>query len=197
MKRIAILVLVAACGGDSSPAKSDAPVDTPPIGFDGSDYDAPPGALTLTSPMLTEGGVIADTNSCAGTNVSPQLIWSAGPAAQSYAVVLTDKNNSLVHSVIYDIPGTAQGLPENVMKAYAPTNVTGAHQTTAYDNTTRGYLGPCPPAGTTHTYEFALYALDAATLPGTSMTTTRTQVVPLIMQHMLARTTLTGTFMRN
>ena len=113
----------------------------------------------------------------------------------SFAVVLTDKSNNLVHSVIYDIPATLTGLPANVQKVYAPTvptNLTGTHQTTAYDNTTRGYLGPCP--NVMHTYEFALYALPTATLPNSTMATNRAAAVTAIMANDLAVAKLTGTF---
>jgi phosphatidylethanolamine-binding protein (PEBP) family uncharacterized protein len=118
--------------------------------------------------------------------------------ALSYAVVLTDKSfNNLVHWVIYDVPASATGLPAAVEKTYAPTNVMGAHQTTSYQSTARGYLGPCPPiGGGPHTYEFAVYGVDVATLPGASMTTTRPEAVALIMQHMKAKATLTGTYER-
>jgi Raf kinase inhibitor-like YbhB/YbcL family protein len=194
MKRLLLVVLVASCGGDDSQAQADAAIDGSGSGSADAAIDAPPsgGALTLTSPVLTEGGVIMTVNACAGANTSPQLAWTGNAMnAMSFAVVLTDKSNNLVHWVIYDIPGTATGLPANVEKVYAPTNVAGAHQTLSYQNV-RGYLGPCP--GTTHTYEFAVYALSVATLPGASMTTTRAQAMPLIMQNMVASDTLTGTY---
>ncbi|HEY5947743.1 MAG TPA: YbhB/YbcL family Raf kinase inhibitor-like protein [Kofleriaceae bacterium] len=112
--------------------------------------------------------------------------------------MLTDKsNNNLVHWVIYDVPATATGLPANVPKAYAPTNVAGAHQTASYQTTTTGYLGPCPPVnGGAHSYEFAVYGVDVTTLPGTSMTTSRAAAVTLITEHMTAKATLTGMYMR-
>ena len=117
--------------------------------------------------------------------------------AQSFAVVLTDKSNNLVHWVIYDIPASAAGLPASVEKVYAPTNVAGAHQTASYQASTRGYLGPCPPMnGGAHTYEFAVFGLDVAALPGASMTTTRPQAVTLIDQHKTATAKLTGMYMR-
>ena len=184
-------VVLAACSSNGKPAEIDAAVISDgPIGV-----DVPVDALglTLSSPVLTEGGVIDPQYSCAGANTSPQLSWSGSAAGTlSYAVVLTDKSNNLVHAAIYDIAASATGLPANVEKAYAPTNVAGAHQPLAYDNATRGYLGPCP--GTQHTYEFALYALDVATLPGASTTTTRAQAVALIQMHDLASSTLTGTY---
>ncbi len=143
--------------------------------------------------MLTEGGAIAVANACAGANTSPQLAWTgASGGAASFAVVLTDKSNNLIHSIIYDIPVTATELPAGVEKAYEPANGAGARQTLAYDNTTRGYLGPCPP--NVHTYELAVYGIDAAALPTATMATTRAQAMTLISQHQVAKATLTGTY---
>jgi Raf kinase inhibitor-like YbhB/YbcL family protein len=201
MKRFALLILVAACGGDdTSSTQSDASVDGSGSAATDAAADSPMtgGTFAITSPMLTEGTAIAAANTCDGANTSPQLVWSGNAmGALSYAVVLTDKSNNLVHWVIYDIPAAATGLPMAVEKVYAPTNVAGAHQTASYQATTRGYLGPCPPMnGGPHTYEFAVYGLDVATLPGATMTTTRTAAVMLITDHMTAKATLTGTYER-
>jgi Raf kinase inhibitor-like YbhB/YbcL family protein len=193
-------LLVAACGGgdgDDGDDADDAPaIDAPPGAIDAppDETDSQPAAFTLTSPAFAEGGVIPDENSCAGANTSPQLDWTGAPAGTlSFAVVFTDITPPpLIHSVIYDIPGTATGLPADVEKVYAPTDVPGAHQTTAYSPTVRGYLGPCP--GSMHTYQFELFALDVPTLPGATMGTTRSQAVALIDMHTLGSATLTGTF---
>lgn len=200
MRKLVLVTLccVAGCGGNDAPAidasgGGDAALDGAG-GVDASgDLDAAPGSFTLTSPAFAEGGVIPDENSCNGANTSPALAWTAGPGGTlGYAVVLTDLSNGLVHAVIYDIAGAALGLPADVDKTYAPADVPGAHQTRAYDNTTFGYLGPCPP--NTHTYQFAVYALDVATLPGATMTTSRADAVAAIQQHDLATATLSGTF---
>jgi Raf kinase inhibitor-like YbhB/YbcL family protein len=202
VKRYAIIILLAACGGDdSSSAQSDASID----GSGSSSIDAPATTdaptgpmFAMTSPSFVEGGMIADANTCEASNTSPQLAWSGNAmGALAYAVVLTDKSNNLVHWVIYDIPAAATGLPATVENVYAPTNVAGAHQTSSYQTSVRGYLGPCPPVnGGPHTYEFAVYGVDAATLPGTSMATTRAEAITAITQHMKVKATLTGTYER-
>ena len=197
MKRLALLLLVASCGGNDSPGQADANGDGPGPAIDMA-IDTPTGGpFTLTSPVLTEGAAIMQINTCDGANTSPQLDWSGNAMnAMGFAVVFTDKTNGLVHWVIYDIPGTATGLPANVDKAYMPANVAGAHQTLSYQNV-RGYLGPCPPqGGGPHTYELAVYGVDVATLPGTSQGSTRAQVVPIITMHQTAVAKLTGTYMR-
>ena len=107
-------------------------------------------------------------------------------------MVLTDRSNNLVHAIIWDIPGARTDLPEDVDKVAEPPDVPGAKQPRAYDNQTRGYLGPCPSS--THTYEFALYAVDANPLPGLTIANTRAEVLPVIMAHDTASATLTATF---
>ena len=193
MKRV-LLVLLAACGGSGSDKPAvDAPDNPNPDAL----IDAPSQAsLVLTSPAFAEGGGIPAAHTCNGANTSPQLVWTAGPAGTaSYAVVFTDKSfNNLIHWVIYDIPASATGLPADVQKAYMPNNVTGAKQTTSYQAATRGYLGPCPP--NLHTYEFVVYALDVATLPGAMMSTDRPTAKSIIEMHDLAMAKLSGTYMQ-
>jgi hypothetical protein len=79
-----------------------------------------------------------------------------------------------------------------VEKKANPAIPPGARQVKSYDNQTFGYLGPCPPS--LHTYEFAVFALDVATLPGVTTASTRAQVNTEILKHDLASTTLTGTY---
>ena len=111
------------------------------------------------------------------------------------AVVLTDLSITLTHWVIYDIPATVTGLPAGVENAYAPANVTGAHQTVSVHAPTIGYYGPCPSRPPpVHTYQFAVYALDTATLPGTSAQSTPPQVIAEVQAHRLGSGTLTGTY---
>jgi Raf kinase inhibitor-like YbhB/YbcL family protein len=155
--------------------------------------DAPPTALALTSTAITEGGTIPTMYSCRGTNVSPPLAWSGGPAAQGYAVVLTDLTGTpFIHSVIWDIPGSVTSLPENVAKVAEPPVPAGSKQARAYDNQTRGYLGPCP--GSMHTYEFALYAVGTYPLPGVTLSSTRAQVQAALLANQLESARLTATF---
>ena len=200
MKRQLLLLVVAGfgCGGGDSPA-----VDAAPSG-DGSAVDAATidgsgAAFAITSPALVEGAPFMIVNTCDGANTSPALAWVGAPAGtMSFAVVLTDNSNGpngLIHSVIYDIPANLTGLPEDVEKVFAPTDVPGAHQTrTLGGAAARGYFGPCPPLQDgPHIYEFALYALDAATLPGATMATTQVQAETIILQHDLATALLTGT----
>jgi len=194
-----VLGVLAACSGDDGPSGAiDASTDgsTADASTVDAAIDAPPSTtFTLTSPTITEGMPFPLVHICDGANTSPALNWANPPAGtMSFAIIFTDKTNGLIHSVIYDIPATATGLPANVQKAFMPNNVIGARQTTAYDNTTRGYLGPCPPpADAAHTYEFMLYALNASTLPGAMMNTSRMAARTAILANDLGMVALTGT----
>lgn len=198
MRTLLPLLLLVGCGDDGG---SSIPIDAPAGSVDapgGSDaaLDAPASTMTLTSTAYAEGGVIPPAHVCAGkggTNLSPPLtIANPPPGTASFAVVFTDitPSNMLVHSAIYDIPATTLALPADVDKVYAPPDVPGAHQTTAY-NGTRGYEGPCP--GNAHTYQFKVYALATASVTGATMATTRPQLVNLLATN-LGTATLTGTF---
>jgi Raf kinase inhibitor-like YbhB/YbcL family protein len=163
-----VLVFAIACG--SSP---------PPPPFDAT------AGFTLTSPELADGSAFAAANTCDGANVSPALAWS-GATAPAYAVVLTDVSIGLVHWIIDDV--AASSLPAGVEISAQPADVPGAHQAPSFDNTTLGYLGPCPPSQ--HTYRFVVYALDGMLGP-----VDRTSV-PAIEQHAMAQAALTGTYAR-
>ncbi len=204
--RTALLLLLAvpviACGGDDAAAPVDAPADDGAVAIDAAPAadagpDAAAGPLQLTSTAIVEGGVIPVVHSCRGANTSPPLAWTGGPVAPGYALVFTDITNTaspFLHSVLWDIPGSTTALPEGIAKVYLPPVPAGSKQPLAYDNQTRGYLGPCP--GSMHRYELALVAVDANPLPGLDMTSSRTVVRDAITAHALpgARATLTATF---
>ena len=191
MRTLLALGLLVGCS-DISPTAFDANVDT--FVLDGQ-FDGPSPLFTLTSPAYSDGGTFPLSGACTakgGQNESPQLVFTNVPAGtQSFAVVLTDMSNGLVHCAIYDVPGTTTGLPGNVDKIYAPVAVPGAHQTNNYAGT-RGYAGPCPPNA--HTYQFKAYALATATLPNSTMATTKDQVVSTATSSNLGTATLTATF---
>ena len=195
MRRFAWLaVFVIACGGGDSSETPDGPGPSDGPESDGPDPDGPAGVFAITSPLYADGGAIPVEITCDGA--SPQLDWVNAPVGtMSFAVVFTDMsiNNGFLHSVIYDIPASLDGLPADVEKVFAPTDVTGAHQTRNFRGGTNfGYAGPCPQ--TAHVYEFKLYALDVSALPGATMNTTMAQAKITIEDHDPASATLTGTY---
>jgi Raf kinase inhibitor-like YbhB/YbcL family protein len=152
-------------------------------------------ALTLTSSAFTEGQTIPAENTCAGINTLPPLSWTAGPAATgSYAVVLTDLANMTIHWLIWDIPTATHALPAALPNTATLTNPAGAkqaHHIPFFGMTDNGYRGPCP-SGAQHTYQFEVHALDVATLPTVTTTSTPPEVKVQITAHSLAHGDLSG-----
>lgn len=134
-----------------------------------------PATMTLTSPVLMEGGMFPANITCADSMMgSPELDWTPGPAGtMSYAIELTDTNNNLAHWMVWDIP-VPSGSPAMItLKAMLATTTTltdpaGAKQASAMGT---GYLGPCP-SGMEHIYQFSVYAIPTATLQGNTSNST-------------------------
>ena len=105
--------------------------------------------LTLTSTAFPDGGVIPNKYTQAGDQVSPALAWTNVPAGtQSFVLHMRDPDvarnrgtEDQVHWLVWNIPGTATGLPENVPKGADRPD--GSHQISASGPV---YRGPGAPA---------------------------------------------------
>jgi Raf kinase inhibitor-like YbhB/YbcL family protein len=99
------------------------------------------------------------------TNVSPAINWTGVPAGtQSFAIALHDLtfiqgNSPFTHWVMWNIPGTATGLPAELPQGVMP-GVPAANTQQYSFRDTRGYTGS---GACGNVYEFVLYALDTAT----------------------------------
>lgn len=147
--------------------------------------------FALTSSVVMDGAMIPKEYRC--NKPSPPLAWTGGPSgAQSYAIVFKDVTNPqriVMHWVIYDMPSSAMALPMNVPSGAMITSPVSAKQGPNYSGMPV-YAGPCAPSGT-NTYKFTLYAIDVASLPGVSASSTATQIeTALEGSHKLATTTL-------
>jgi Raf kinase inhibitor-like YbhB/YbcL family protein len=128
-----------------------------------------PQKLVVESPSLKAGEMMPRDYTPDGRNVSPPLTWSNVPTGtREFAVLCEDYEAGnpppFVHWVIYKIPGTARGLPENIpidTSVPMPADIAGAVQGLNGFKRTM-YRGPAPPAGKPHGYHFVVYALDAA-----------------------------------
>ncbi len=151
--------------------------------------------IPLTSSAFTEGGAIPVQHTCDGEDLSPPLQWRDVPqGTRSLALIGDDPDapgRTFVHWVIYNIPPTAEGLPEGVPAVEALSD--GARQG-RNDFQRIGYGGPCPPAGKPHRYVFKLYALDAE-LPLPPGATAQ-DLMQAMEGHILAEGRLTGTYQR-
>lgn len=105
----------------------------------------------------------------------------------SFAIVMKDTTNPTTHMVLFNISSSTTSVDD--------TDDFSASSFAANYLGTRGYAGPCPPAGETHTYVFTLYALDVEDLSDeVSDTSDADAVVDAIEANDLDSDTLSGTF---
>ena len=118
--------------------------------------------MQLTSAAFSDGGPIPGRHTGEGDDVSPEMVWTSPPeGTQAFALICHDPDAPLikpgaygyVHWVLYNIPATANGLPEGTSDYTCGVNDFG----------NANYGGPMPPPGHgTHRYFFWLFALSNA-----------------------------------
>jgi hypothetical protein len=151
---------------------------------------AAPLAMQVSSSGIA-AGVLGKAYTCAGSGISPELLWSAPPAqTRSLALVVTDLDSlfgyRFVHWVAYDIPPGQRELPAGFAAQRTPG---GGIERGSNDDGHDGYVPPCPPGGRSHRYEFVVYALDTmANTPGL----TKAALFAAIRSHVLAKGELVG-----
>jgi Raf kinase inhibitor-like YbhB/YbcL family protein len=164
--------------------------------------------MTLSTPAFPDGGTIpvkysqAAPGAAPGEGTSPALTWSNAPAGtQSFVlhmhdleVVRNKTTDDQAHWVVWNIPGTATGLPEGVPRGAQLAD--GSYQTSA---TGPVYRGPGAPAnGPPHHYVFEIYALDTKldVQPAADAFETRANVMKAIQGHILGKAVYLGLFKR-
>lgn len=152
------------------------------------------GELALTSSAFAADGRIPVRFTCSGENISPPLAWSGVPSsAMTLALIVKDPDapGDFVHWVMFNLPASANGLPEAVPAT--PKTATGAFQG-RNGRGGAGYTGPCPPPGKDHHYHFRLYALDQSLASRDDADAA--QVEKELQGHVVAQTDLVGIFSR-
>lgn len=178
----------------------------PPAGApQGRAGGAPNPPLLMTTTAFQDGGVIPDkyTQVAGPEAVSPALSWSQVPAGtQSFVLLMHDpepvlnktSKMDITHWLIWNIPGTSTGLPENVPAGELPD---GTRQVSLRSN---AYMGPGAPPGPYHHYTFELYALDIKLdVPQgqpQQAAATRNAVIDAMDGHVLGKAVLVGRFHR-
>jgi Raf kinase inhibitor-like YbhB/YbcL family protein len=121
--------------------------------------------LTLVTTAWPDGGMIPLRYTQAGPEISPAIQWSAAPAGTaSFVLMFHDAdalaaNNStgdLLHWMLWNIPATANGLPQAMPDGFELPD--GTRQISVSGSR---YRGPGASAsGPVHHYVLELYALD-------------------------------------
>jgi len=151
--------------------------------------------LTLASTAFKAGESIPKRYTADGMDVSPPLKWKNVPeGCKSLALIADDPDapvGTWVHWVLYNLPPSAQEIPEGVAKEKF---LVGGIRQGRNDFGQFGYGGPSPPPGKPHRYFFQLYALDMRLdlAPGA----TKNQLLEAMEGHILARAELVGTYQR-
>ena len=128
--------------------------------------------FTLTSPQLTDGGLLPADLKCArdgGDGVTPPLQWTYVPAGtKSLALIMHHYPRATREGVdapsqywvLWNIPADTRALPRGNPASIGDEGADKDEQST-------GYTPPCSPPGQKHKYIITLYALNGPldTLP--------------------------------
>jgi Raf kinase inhibitor-like YbhB/YbcL family protein len=158
--------------------------------------------MSLTTSAFPDGGPIPLKYTQAGEQVSPALNWAnVPPGTQSFVLHMRDPDvarnkttEDQVHWLVWNIAGSATGLPENVPKGAELPD--GMRQISASGPV---YRGPGAPASSPmHHYTFELYALDTKidVAPGADAWETRTAIWKAMQGHILGKAVYVGLFRR-
>ena len=161
-----------------------------------------PQTITVTSPAFKHGQPLPVDYTADGKNVSPPIMWSNLPAGTKEIALIHEDPTAptpqpFVHWILYKIPPTAKGVPENIPIDPAtpmPAEIAGAVQGTSGFRRAI-YRGPAPPKpGRVHEYHFIVYALDAPLdLPAGA---TKAQLLEAMKGHIIGQGEMVGTYER-
>ena len=189
----------------SSLSLAQAPQRGAPAGAAPAAAPAAP-AMVLTVTGWADGTVIPAKFTQAGDQISPAMSWTnAPPTTVSFVLHMYDADatptngtDTQVHWLMWNMPPTLKGLPENMPKG--PTLPDGSRQISA---TGPQYRGPGAPAtGPVHHYMIEIYALDTKVdLPVSTAAShpeieTRTTVFKAMAGHVVGKAVYGGLFHR-
>lgn len=192
---VAALALVAsACGTSGRTLRDPVPGATAPPRKGASTTSAPPAlaatpgaGLSIASTAWTPGGAIPRASTCDGQDISPPLTISGAPEGTvELVLVVTDQDAAgFLHWVVSGIAPGAPSFPQGGL----PTGAVEAPNSSG----TTAWFGPCPPVGSTHTYDFTVYALTAASGLGPSSSAAELDAALTLATSTAA---MTGTYAR-
>ena len=150
----------------------------------------------LTSSAFTNGQRIPAKYTGDGADTSPPLSWPRPPeGTQELALICDDPDaprGTFTHWVLYALAPDATALPESLPREGTLTSPACRQGANSAGKT--GYLGPAPPPGKPHRYQFTLYALRAPTaLPAGA---DKGQLLRAMEGKIVGETTLEGLYGR-
>jgi hypothetical protein len=126
------------------------------------------GKFIVTSPVVKDGGTLGDAYTCnittaatPGVPKSLPLTWTGAPAGtKSFAVIINHirgGGDEGIFFMVYKIPGTATGIPENLADNFADPKIGTLGRN---DQGTTVYEAPCGGGSGTFKYTVVVYALS-------------------------------------
>ncbi len=153
--------------------------------------------FSLTSPAITEGGLIPSQYTCDGENKNPELQISGVPEwTRSLVLLMEDPDipnfvkermgiDVFDHWVLFNIPATTTHLAEGDQAAGGALGKNSSGKNT--------YTGPCPP-DREHRYFWKLFALDVVL--ELEEGATKAEVEKAMHGHILQQTELLSRYAR-
>jgi Raf kinase inhibitor-like YbhB/YbcL family protein len=119
--------------------------------------------IAVVSDALDAEGRIGDPYSAYHDDIAPELKWSEVLEAESYALVVQDPDapgeEPFLHWMVWNIPGTANGIPARLGRGERPAELPGAVQGLNSAGW-HGWHGVKPPTGDgAHHYHCQVFAL--------------------------------------
>jgi Raf kinase inhibitor-like YbhB/YbcL family protein len=115
--------------------------------------------IEVRSVAFGQGEEIPNRHTCQGEGISPPLTYSGTPEGTVSIAVIAEDADRLIgvytHLLLWGLSPRST-VPEN-LDENLPEHVTVG---VADDESTVGYLTPCPPPGDPHRFFFKVYALD-------------------------------------
>lgn len=167
--------------------------------------------LTLVTTAWPDGGMIPLRYTQAGPEISPAIQWSAAPAGTASFVLMfhdadalaaNTSTDDLLHWMLWNIPATANGLPQGMPDGFELPD--GTRQISVSGSR---YRGPGASAtGPMHHYVLELYALDTMLdvklnpqgpqEPNPNVQAIRTSIVQAMAGHVRGKAAYFGLFRR-
>ncbi|WP_276272787.1 YbhB/YbcL family Raf kinase inhibitor-like protein [Haloarcula litorea] len=117
--------------------------------------------LTVAGPG--EDGRLPARHTCDGAGASPAFAVERAPdPTAALAVVAESNRDAIIEPVLWtlwNVPADRAEIPAGLPRVAVLDALDGARQGVAPDGE-HGYAAPCPPADTTQSYRFQVYALE-------------------------------------
>jgi Raf kinase inhibitor-like YbhB/YbcL family protein len=149
------LALLSACGGGGGSSAW------------GGGEPPPRAGLTVSSPLVNEGGTLPALYCAYGGNQSPPLTIAGVPVGTAGLVLICDDPDAVgafgatyVHWLLTDLPGGTTALAGNADVGGLPVGTRRGRNS----GDGIGWEGPSPPSGERHRYHLRVYALSTRPL---------------------------------